>query len=153
MLSQGVLKTSYPSFVQIPPELEKKTYQWEEFVARSDEQIDKQEPKDFVAGRLYFAKFGPKPLDPIWAVDIFDRQKDQAAQILGHLLFDAPQGFPVTYYPLTLQRAHEYAALVAFDYDLLQGKIYEAVRKILGEKGEILDIFALLDKDPAKARY
>ena len=153
MLGQKVLHTPYPSFVEVPPKLEKKTYEWEEFAARSDEEIERDQPKDFVAGRLFFAKFGPKSLDPIWAVDIFDHQKDRAPQILGHLLFDAAQGFPVPYYPLALQKAHEYAALVDFDYDLLQSQIYEAVREILHEERDVLDIFALLDKDPAKERY
>ena len=72
---------------------------------------------------------------------------------MGFLLADAINGFPVPYYPLALQEAHKNAALVDFDFDIIQDYIYEAFRDILGNKQDILDILELMDLDPASKRY
>jgi len=72
---------------------------------------------------------------------------------LGHLLADAANGFPVPFYPLCLQRAHENAALVNFDYSLLQDNILDSIRHILGDESVDLDVFRLQDMDPAQERY
>ena len=71
-------------------------------------------------GRCSSSKFGPQQDDPIWPVDLFEPQTAQAPEILGALLADATEGFPVPYYPLCLQKAHENAALVDFDFDVIQ---------------------------------
>ena len=62
-------------------------------------------------------------------------------------------GFPVPYYPMCLQKAHENAALVDFDRDMLQDYIYEGVRESLGADAGVLDAFHLQDSDPAQKRY
>lgn len=72
---------------------------------------------------------------------------------MGFLLADAINGFPVPYYPLALQEAHNNAALVDFDYNILQTYIYKAVRNILEEDGNLLDIYNLIDTDPSSERY
>jgi hypothetical protein len=86
-------------------------------------------------------------------VDIFTAQKDDAQVILGSMLADAINGFPVPYYPRCLQKAHENAALVDFDFDILQDHIYDGVRKALGGQSHALDVFQLQDADPAQQRY
>lgn len=153
MMLENILYTQYPSYVEVPSNIEKSTYKWKEFASLSEEDILQGKDNDFVGGNLFFVKFGPKPLDPIWAVDIFSPQKNEAQKILGFLLADANNGFPVPYYPMSLQQAHNNAALVDFDYDLLQGHIYNSIRKILGENSSILDIFKLMDHDPSAKRY
>jgi len=72
---------------------------------------------------------------------------------MGHLLADALSGFPVPFYPLCLQKAHENAALVDFDFDILQDKIFEGIQNILGDESHVLDAARLQDHDPAQARY
>jgi hypothetical protein len=52
-----------------------------------------------------------------------------------------------------LQKAHENAALVDFDFDILQDFIYEGVRSSLGDDAGVLDAFQLQDADPAQRRY
>ncbi len=69
------------------------------------------------------------------------------------MLADAINGFPVPFYPQCLQKAHENAALVDFDFDILQDYIFDGVRNILGEQATALDIFRLQDSDPAQRRY
>jgi hypothetical protein len=69
------------------------------------------------------------------------------------MLADAINGFPVPHYPMCLQKAHENAALVDFDRDILQDYIYEGVRESLGVDAGVLDAFQLQDSDPAQRRY
>jgi hypothetical protein len=102
---------------------------------------------------MHFVKFGGRAHDPIWPVDIFLPQQREAPVILGHLLADAINGFPVPFYPLCLQRAHEYAALVDFDFDILQDQIVEGIRTLLGPEAAVLDGFRLQVADPAQSRY
>jgi hypothetical protein len=98
-------------------------------------------------------KFGNHASDPIWPVDLFLPQQREAPAILGHLLSDAVNGFPIPFYPLCLQRAHEYAALVDFDFEILQDQVIEAIRTLLGPEADALDTFRMQVADPAQNRY
>lgn len=102
---------------------------------------------------MFLAKFGAGRRDLIWPIDIFLPQAAEAQVILGSMLADAINGFPVPHYPRCLQKAHENAALVDFDFDILQDFIYEGVRNSLGTKAATLDAFQLQDADPAQKRY
>lgn len=75
---------------------------------------------------MFLVKFGKGSRDPVWPIDIFLPQAGEAQAILGYLLADAIDGFPVTLYPRCLQKAHENAALVDFDFDILQDEIFAA---------------------------
>ena len=101
---------------------------------------------------MYFVKFGNRTRDPIWPVDIFLPQKNQASVILGYMLADAINGFPIPFYPMALQKAHENAALVDFDFDVLQDQIFDAIKKV-ANNDSALDEFKLQQKDPASNRY
>lgn len=153
MMLEGVMTADYPCYVEVPREIETKAYLHAEYARGDDVAEPLGQVNKFVGGKMFFTKFGSHRRDPIWPVDIFTRQTDKAAAIMGCLLADAQMGFPVPHYPLCLQRAHENAALVDFDFDILQDEIYEAVRDLLGDQGPTLDVFALQDADPAALRY
>ncbi|MEZ4641592.1 MAG: DNA double-strand break repair nuclease NurA [Chloroflexota bacterium] len=153
MALEKVLLTHYPAYVEIPRELEEKAYVHADYARGDDIALPTERLNRFVGGKMFFVKFGSRPQDPIWPVDIFLPQHKHAAVILGHLLADATNGFPIPFYPLCLQRAHENAALVHFDYHLLQDNILNSIRHILGEEAIDLDIFRLQDMDPAQERY
>ena len=102
---------------------------------------------------MFFVKFGSRPRDPIWPVDIFEPQVPEAPAVLSHLLSDALEGFPVPFYPRCLQRAHENAALVDFDFAVIQDQIFAGIRSILDHEAPALDIFRLQDTDPSQKRY
>ena len=142
MALEGVLLTDYPAYVEVDRKIEKRTYVWHEFAEG-----------EFVGGKMFFVKFGSHRRDPIWPVDIFLPQEKDAQVILGSMLADAINGFPIPHYPRCLQKAHENAALVDFDFDILQDFIYEGVRKRLGVQAPTLDVFQLHDADPAQRRY
>lgn len=153
MALEGVLTTEYPAYVEVPRGVEEKAYNWAEWARGDDSAFEGTEANKFVAGKMFLVKFGPKSRDPVWPVDIYLPQKPEAQVILGYLLADAENGFPVPYYPQCLQKAHENAALVDFDFDVLQDQVYEGLRNLLGGEARTLDAFRLQDADPARARY
>lgn len=153
MSLEGVLQGDYPAYVEVPRDVERRAYVWSEF-ARGDDSVDLGgEINKFVGGKMFLVKFGQSRHDPIWPVDIFQHQAGEAQLIIGSMLSDAINGFPVPYYPRCLQKAHENAALVDFDFDILQDFIYHGVRNSLGVDAATLDIFQLQDSDPAQKRY
>lgn len=153
MALEGVLQTDYPAYVEVPREVEEKAYVWAEF-ARGDDHADESgEINKFVGGKMFLVKFGSHRRDPVWPVDIFVPQVGESQTILGSMLADATNGFPVPHYPRCLQKAHENAALVDFDFDVLQDFIYEGLRASLSVEAETLDAFRFQDADPAQGRY
>lgn len=153
MALEDVLRTTYPAYVEVPRDLEEKAYVWSEYARGNDRASEGGEANKFVGGKMFLVKFGATPHDPVWPVDVFQPQAHDAPTILGALLTDAVNGFPVPHYPRCLQEAHENAALVDFDFDILQDHIFEGVRDSLGVDKNLLDAFKLQSADPARGRY
>jgi hypothetical protein len=152
MALEGILRTNYPAYIEIPREIEEKAYVWNEYARGEDRVTLGAEINKFVGGKMFFVKFGNKSRDPIWPVDIFLPQRDQVAQIFGYMLADSINGFPIPFYPACLQKAHENAALVDFDFDILQDQIYDAIGTVVSDP-TALDTFRIQDVDPADRRY
>jgi hypothetical protein len=153
MMLEGVLLSSYASYVEVPRELEERAYVWSEYARGDDRELEDGEVNKFVGGKMFLVKFGSSKHDPIWPIDIFLPQRNEAQAILGYLLADAIDGFPVPLYPRCLQKAHENAALVDFDFDVLQDEILSGLRTILAEDSPTLDVFRLQDLDVSQRRY
>lgn len=153
MQLENVMNSAYPCYVEIPRDVEGKAYAWQEYARGDDMSIEGQEVNKFVGGKMFFVKFGKSSHDPVWPVDIFVPQVKEAQATMGYLLADSENGFPVPFYPLCLQKAHENAALVDFDFDVLQDEIFDGIRKLLGENSTALDIARFQDTDPAQRRY
>ena len=153
MALEGVLTCPYPAYVPVPLEFETRAYSREEYVRTRPTPQREAALNLFAGGRMVFVKFGSQAHDPIWPIDIFLPQQGETAVILGHLLSDAVNGFPIPFYPLCLQRAHENAALVDFDLDILQDQVIASIRSLLGADAALLDDFRLQIPDPARARY
>lgn len=153
MALEEVLTSEYPAFLTVPRELEEEAYLWSEYARGDDRALEGGEVNKFVGGKMYLVKFGARARDPIWPVDIFLSQVGDAQVVLGYLLADAIDGFPVPFYPRCLQKAHENAALVDFDFDVLQDQVLKGLRKVLASDAPTLDAFQLQDLDVAKRRY
>jgi hypothetical protein len=139
-------------YVRVPRELEAKAYVWPEYARGAEAEGEGEAPK-YVAGDMHFVRFGARVGDPIWTVDILSSQTRQASEILGYLLADAIDGFPVPLYPRCLQRAHEHAAVVDFDLTILQDAVIAAVRELLPvESRPVIDALAL-EGDVSLRRY
>jgi hypothetical protein len=153
MVLERVLDCDYPSYVEIPRDIEEKAYTWSEWARGADVEEGGREPNRFVGGKMFFVKFGAGRRDPIWPVDIFLPQAGDAQTIFGCLLADAIEGFPVAHYPRCLQKAHDNAALVDFDFTVLQDEVYRGLRVALGDEAPALDVFRLRETDPGARRY
>ena len=153
MALEGILRTDGPAYVEVPRGIEEKVYEWPEYARGDDNIMEGKEANKYVGGNMFLVKFGPHPHDPIWPVDILSSQIEQADKILGYLRKDAVYGFPIPYYPLCLQKAHENAALAGFDFDIVQDYIYKVIRNKLDNEAKILDSFQLQDSNPAQKRY
>lgn len=152
MALERTIPEGNPRYVKIPRDLEAKAYVWPEY-ARGDETEGKGEAPKFVAGDMYFVRFGERGGDPLWTVDLLSSQTSDAAEVFGYLLADAIDGFPVPFYPRSLQKAHEHAEIVDFDLDILQDEVLAAVRGLL-ERDDRNTIEALrLQGDVAARRY
>ena len=153
MAIEDVLTQPFPCYVRIPREIEAKAYVWPEYARGREEEERAGEAPKFVAGVLYLVKFGRGSADPIWALDLLESQVTDEAVVLGHLLADSIDGFPVPLYPRCLQKAHENAALVDFDMSILADEIFRAIRSSLPTgKSDALDAMRL-HGDPSSQRY
>ena len=147
---EGVLTQDFPCYVEIPRSLERKAYVWPEYAKGED---DEGEAPKFVAGKMFMVKFGARPTDPLWPVDVFLPQVKEADEILSYLLADASDGFPIPLYPRSLQKAHEHASLVGFEMEILQDWIYDAIRHSLSpEDRHAMDI-VLLQEEVNEGRH
>jgi hypothetical protein len=148
---EKVLPPGEARYVKIPRDLEAKAYVWPEYAKGAEAEGEEGEAPKYVAGDMYFVRFGKAKCDPVWAVDIFSCQKSKDAEIFGYLLADAIDGFPVPFYPRCLQKAHEHAEIVDFDLTILQDEVFAAVRGLVPD-GNVLDEFQL-NVDASARRY
>jgi hypothetical protein len=153
MFLERVLVTDYPAYVTVPRDIEAKAYIWNEYARGNEAAAEGGEANKFVGGKMFLVKFGSSAHDPIWPIDVFEAQEGEAQAILGSMLADAVNGFPVPLYPRCLQKAHEHAAIVGFDIDMLQDAIVDEIRTGLGVEAAALDAMLLQDADPAGRRY
>jgi hypothetical protein len=151
MTIENVMPPGEARYVKIPRELEAKAYVWPEYAKGAEAEGEEGEAPKFVAGDMYFVRFGKAKGDPLWAVDIFSSQKNKDAEVFGYLLADAIDGFPVPFYPRCLQKAHEHAEIVDFDLTILQDEVFAAVRGLVPD-GNVLDEFQL-NVDSSARRY
>jgi hypothetical protein len=145
----GILRGSFPAYVEVPYKIEAKAYVWPEYARGEEEAEEGGEAAKFLIGKMFLVKFGRRPSDSVWPVDIFQPQREHAAAIFGYLVKDAEEGFPVALYPRSLQKAHEAAALAGLGMDMLQDVIFHEMRRSLGDRAAILDEFQFESDDPA----
>lgn len=152
MAIEHVLPGGEARYVPIPREMEARAYVWPEY-ARGEETEGGGEAPKFVAGSMFFVRFGRRSGDPVWTIDLLSSQVDQAAEIFGYLLADAIEGFPVPFYPRSLQKAHECAQIVDLDVDIFQDEILAAIRQLLpSDRRQVLDEMRL-QTDVSERRY
>lgn len=149
----GVFPVGSPYFAPVPMELQKRVYAWDEYIRPPDEVTDRGEPPKFNIGDMFFVRFGVRSGDPIWTVDLLAGQRAQAQEVFGCLLADAIGGFPIPFYPMSLQQADHFAQVVDLDLDILQDELIEAVRQqIRTDRRDAVDAL-LLATDVAQRRY
>jgi hypothetical protein len=145
----GIFDRGSPCFVPVPPALQENVYR-----SNSDYVRD---PADEGAGqnigRMFFVRFGPHVGDPIWTADVLAWQAAEAQAIFGHLQADAAAGFPVPFYPFSLQQADAHSRVGDLDMDIIEDILVDSVRDIVGPaRAHVVDALRLTT-DVAARRY
>lgn len=163
---EGVFHKDYPCYAEVPREVEAACYNYErewletlETLSDAAEGASKKDGDGSVGGylsmgRLFLVKFGDRPMDPVWPVDVASWQVDDAPRILGQLTGDAQQGFPIPDFPMCIQRAHEHAKLSGMEIKVLQDTLLQGITSTLSPaEAERLLRFDYLGRSLAGLRY
>lgn len=153
MQIEAMMPAGGPRYVRVPGDIEQRVYRWPDYARAPGDAAPGGKTARSVLGRLHLVRFGERASDPVWPVDIFHTQVAATDAILGHLLADALDGFPVPFYPRCLQKAHEHAQIVDFDLRILQDEVVAAVRGLLPRGGEDAVDRLAMQTDVAANRY
>jgi hypothetical protein len=144
----GIFDHGTPCFVPVPAHMQDSVYRSQAYL---------RDPDDNVAsgniGQMYFVRFGPHSGDPIWTADLLAWQAADAQVVFGHLQADAAAGFPVPFYPFSLQQADAHSRVADLDVEIIEDSLVNAVRDLVGQdKAHIVDALRLTT-DVAARRY
>lgn len=147
----------YACYIEVPKHVEEECYNFDRTWLNTLETSEVSEDglhRYQSMGQLFLVKFGEPEFAPVWPVDIAKWQVDRAPEILGQLMADAQEGFPIPYYPMCIQKAHSHAQLSGFEMNVLQDLMIEGVSKNLSEqeKNRLLK-FKHLSQSLAELRY
>jgi len=142
---EEVMYKPYPCYVKVPDDIEADCYNFDRTWLDTLETSEPDENGTYryqAVGKMFLVKFGDRPLDPIWPVDIAEWQVEEADKILGQLTKDAQPGFPIPDFPMCVQKAHDFAKVNGLEMDVLQDILFEGITQTLTpeEKEKVLRI-------------
>jgi hypothetical protein len=147
----------FPCYSEVPMDIEADCYNYDLTWLRTYETSDPQDDGRKLyqsIGKMYLVKFGDRPFDPVWPVDVAVWQVADVEKILGQLTVDAQQGFPIPDYPMSIQKAHDYAKLTGLEIEVLQDFLMHGIsRNLSAEESERLLRMKHLGKSLAALRY
>lgn len=154
---EATFHKGFPCYVQVPADIEEECYNFDRTWLDT---YDMTDPTDDgrrlyqAMGRMFLVKFGDRPLDPVWPVDIAEWQVPQAEKILGQLTVDAQQGFPIPDYPMCIQQAHNFAKLSGLEVEIFQDILVQGMcEKLTADEGERLLRLKHLGRSLTAIRY
>lgn len=154
---EGTFHRDYPCYVRVDEDIEADCYNFDRTWLDT---FETSEPDDYgrrlyqSLGKMFLAKFGDRPLDPVWPVDVAEWQLAAADKVLGQLTVDAQQGFPIPDYPMCIQRAHDYAKLTGLEIEVLQDLLVDGISQGLApDESERLLRMKYLGRSLAALRY
>ena len=140
---ENTLHKPYPCYVKVPDDIEADCYNFDRTWLDTFESSEPDENGTYryqAMGKMYLVKFGDRPFDPVWPVDIAEWQTGDVDRILGQLTQDAQPGFPIPDFPMCVQRAHDFAKVNGLEMSVLQDILFEGITQnmTLEEKEKIL---------------
>lgn len=154
---EGTFHKPYPCYVQVPEEVEKDCYNYDLtwFNTYESSETDENGRKLYQSmGKMFLAKFGDRPFDPVWPVDIAEWQVKNVDKILGQLCVDAQYGFPIPNYPMCIQQAHNFAKLGGLEVEILQDCLIKGMcERLSSDEVERLLRLKHLGRSLTSARY
>jgi len=146
----GIFDHGTPCFVQVPLGMQDSVYRSQEYVRDPDDATGGSVGN---IGQMYFVRFGARAGDPVWTADLLAWQAGDAQAVFGHLQADAAAGFPVPFYPFSLQQADAHSRVADLDVEIIEDSLVDAVRDLVGrDKAHIVDALRLTT-DVAARRY
>lgn len=127
---EATLHRAFPCYVRVPDDIEADCYNFDRTWLDTYETTEPEEDGRLLyqaMGKMFLAKFGDRPFDPVWPVDIAEWQVNDAERVLGQLTVDAQQGFPIPDYPMCIQRAHDFAKLSGLEVAVLQDLLVQGM--------------------------
>jgi len=144
----GIFDHGMPCFVPVPGRMQASVYQSQDSLRDRDDGTASGN-----IGQMYFVRFGARSGDPIWTADLLAWQAADAQAVFGHLQADAAAGFPVPFYPFSLQQADAHSRVADLDVEIIEDSLVNAVRDLVGQdKAHIVDALRLTT-DVAARRY
>ena len=144
----GIFDRGAPCFVPVPRRMQEQVYGDRDYLRAAD-----SGPANENIGEMYFVRFGSHSGDPVWTADVLAWQTADAQAIFGHLQADAAAGFPVPFYPFSLQQADAHSRVADLDVEIISDSLVAAVRDLVGrDKAHIVDALRL-STDVAARRY
>jgi hypothetical protein len=154
---EATFHRAYPCYVPVDTDIEEDCYNFDRTWLETFETAEPNDEgrKQYQSlGRLYLVKFGDRPFDPVWPVDVAVWQAKDAERILGQLMVDAQQGFPIPDYPMCIQRAHDFAKLTGLEVEILQDILVHGLcEKLTPDEAERLLRLKHLGTSLVAARY
>lgn len=133
----------YPCYVEVPSDIEADCYSFDRTWLDTLETSEPNEDGNYLyqsMGKLYLVKFGDRPFNPVWPVDIAEWDAHDAPRIIGQLLNDSQPGFPIPDFPQSVQKAHDFAKVNGIEISVLQDILFNGITQNLSpqEKERIL---------------
>jgi len=136
---EETLHKPYPCYVKVHEDIEGECYNFDRTWLDTLDNSEPDEDGKYLyqsMGKLFLVKFGNRPFDPVWPVDIAEWQVSEADKILGQLMHDAQYGFPIPDFPMCIQKAHDYAKINGIEVDVLQDILLEGITQGLSQSEE-----------------
>lgn len=147
----------FPCYVEVPRDIEEECYNRDRAWLDTLETGEPDETGKYQyesMGKLYLAKFGDQPFNPVWPVDIAEWNAPEAHKILGQLLYDAQIGFPIPDFPQSIQRAHDFASISGIEIEVLQDIFFNEITKNFSpQEQEKLHRIRYLNQNLTDRRY
>jgi hypothetical protein len=127
---EETLHKPYPCYVQVPKDIEADCYNFDRTWLDTLESSEANEEGEYLyqsVGKLFLVKFGDRPFDPVWPVDIAEWQLFEADKIIGQLTKDAQPGFPIPDFPMCVQKAHDFAKVNGLEVEILQDMLFDGI--------------------------
>lgn len=143
---EGVFHKPFSCYAEVPREIEMECYNYDrtwldtyetiqEYNEKAREEGSSEKPYLYQSmGQMFLVKFGDRPYDPVWPVDIAAFQVHEADRIIGQLTVDAQNGFPIPDYPMCIQKAHDYAKIGGIEVTILQDILFEGITQNLNDQ-------------------
>ena len=149
----GIFDRGTPCFVPVPSGMQEQVYRAADYLRAPEDGGPRDGRGSDNIGAMFFVRFGPRSGDPVWTADILAWQAAHAQAIFGHLQADAAAGFPVPFYPLSLQQADAHSRVADLDVQIIEDSLVSAVRDLVGrDRAHIVDALRLTT-DVAARRY